>query len=88
MSEPQDNIPQPLSRWVKAKVVGDDEPSKPPEDPQAAAPESPQRLPPITDDELAGARWFAIAFLIVIVPLGLIVLALIIWAAVTNLRFE
>ena len=81
----QEDQPEHHTRWVKAKVLGD-EPEAPPAlpDPSAEAP-SHDPAPPLTPDELGGARWFSIVFLVVIVPLGLIVLVLMIWAAISSI---
>lgn len=92
MSEDDPDKTLPLSRWVKAKVV-DDEP-EPPEPATTDAPpaadasvaeDARPQVPPVTDEELAAARWFSIAFLVVIIPLGLVVLSLVVWAFIRNI---
>jgi hypothetical protein len=70
------------ARWVRAKVVAEDAPPTPP---AATAPPSTTPLPAISDSELAAARWFSIAFLLVVIPLGLLVLGFVVWMAITNI---
>jgi hypothetical protein len=96
MSEEDPDKTLPLSRWVKAKVVSDEpEPMKPTLEPAAgdgtpadAEPDVHPPIPPITDEELRAARWFSIAFLLVVIPLGLVVLSLVVWAFVSNIPWQ
>lgn len=82
--EPQEDQLQSQSRWVKAKVVGD-EPGPPALVDASSEPPPHDPVPPLSPEELSGARWFSIVFLVVVVPLGLIVLVLMIWAAISNI---
>jgi hypothetical protein len=90
--QPQDESNAHHSRWVKAKVVGE-ELEPPPGAPQPGeqtveepAPIPVPGQPAVTDEELTGARWFSIAFLLVVIPLGLVLLALIVWAFVRSIE--
>ncbi len=88
MSEPDGNNPLPLAKWVKASVVGEEPapPTREPESPLPSGPSDRAAIPPLSDDELAAAKWFSIAFLVVIIPLGLMALALMAWGSITFLR--
>ena len=85
MSEagPHDQPEETSARWVNAKVVGD-EPEPPPRMEEAAAPVPVPDQPPVTEEEITGARWFAIAFLVIVIPLGLVFLALMFVALVRS----
>jgi hypothetical protein len=41
--------------------------------------------PPVTEEEISGARWFAVAFLAIVVPLGLVLFVLIVWGFVRSI---
>jgi hypothetical protein len=58
-------------------------PDQPP--PEATGPVPVPDQPPVTEQEIAGARWFAIAFFIVVIPLGLVLFALIVWTFIRSI---
>jgi hypothetical protein len=81
--------PRAEPRWVKSNVIGGD-PTEP--EPTDATPEritGPIPVPdqaPVTTEELAGARWFAVAFFIVVIPLGLVLFGLIVWGFIRSIE--
>jgi hypothetical protein len=93
MSDPSPE-PRPEPRWVKSEVIGSEpppelppppgeRPGEPP--PEATGPVPVPDQPPVTEQEIAGARWFAIAFFVVVIPLGLVLFALIVWTFIRSI---
>lgn len=96
MSDP---VPEPdrrEPRWVKSEVIGGGappEPEPPPESPpglpppETTGPVPVPDQPPVTEEEISGARWFAVAFLAIVVPLGLVLFVLIVWAFIASIKW-
>ena len=89
MSDPAPD-PRPEPRWVKSEVIGGDRtpeqppaPGEPPAEMTGPVPVPGQA--PVTEEEISGARWFAVAFLAVVIPLGLVLFVLIVWAFVRSI---
>ena len=78
---------RPEPRWVKSEVIGGDPlPAAgqlPP--PEATGPVPVPDQSPVTEEEISGARWFAVAFLAVVIPLGLVLFVLIVWGFVRSI---
>ena len=90
--DPDPSTPDPQRaepRWVKSEVISGDATDRPaanvlPEVVTGPVPVPDQ--PPVTTEELAGARWFALAFFIVVIPLGLILFGLIVWGFIRSIE--
>lgn len=97
MSELKPDDPRGGPKHVESKVVGDEalvEHDAPPpavEDgapsTQAEAPAQPDTMPAPTGEELVAAKYYAIAFLSIVIPLGLVLLGLVTIAFVRSLDF-
>jgi hypothetical protein len=99
MSEIKPDDPRGGSRHVESKVIGEDTPSDiaAPETLDVASlaagatalehaePDSTDRLVP-SSDELKAAKYYAIAFLAVVIPLGLLLLGALVLVFVKSLR--
>jgi hypothetical protein len=78
-------------RWVKSQVIGEDLADRapanesPPPPPDATRPLPVPNQPPVTEEEISGARWFAVAFLAIVIPLGLVLFVLIVWGFVRSI---
>jgi hypothetical protein len=81
--DPEKPDPQ-QSRWVKSNILGEEPGNGDPVPAEEQPPQPP--VPPLTEGELAAARWFSIAFLVIVIPLGFIVLALIVVAAIRSIQ--
>ena len=87
-AEPPRDVPP---RWVKSQVIGEDLAERapanesPPPPPDATGPVRVPNQPPVTEEEISGARWFAVAFLAIVIPLGLVLFVLIVWGFVRSI---
>ena len=89
-AEPPRDVPP---RWVKSQVIGEDPAAGPPASESSSSPPLQgatgpvpvPNQPPVTEEEISGARWFAVAFLAIVIPLGLVLFVLIVWGFVRSI---
>jgi hypothetical protein len=95
MSEIKPDDPRGGPRHVESRVLSDapvlQEDTAPdlkrlPE-PQPELPPPADEIGPPTGDELVAAKYYAIAFLVVVIPLGLLILGMVVLAFVRSLDF-
>jgi hypothetical protein len=79
---PADPPPADPPRWVKSQVIGEGPAEEVPAiapPVEATGPVPVRDQPAVTEEEISGARWFAVAFLAIVVPLGLVLFVVIVW---------